>query len=154
MRCPYCAGDDDRVVDSRAVEDGSATRRRRECLRCHRRYSTYERVEPQPLVVRKRDGRAEPFDAAKLRSGMAKATLLPIGHDALQRGAARVEAAIRAQLRPEVTSEQVGEEVLTALRSLDEVAYVRFASVYKEFRDVAEFVDEISTLAKPKPPTA
>jgi transcriptional repressor NrdR len=148
MRCPHCAADTDRVVDSRAVEGGNGIRRRRECQACGRRYSTYERVEQQTLLVRKRTGETEPFDAAKLRAGMAKATTLPIGHAALQRAAARAESRVRALGRSEVSSERVGQEVLDALRSLDPVAYMRFASVYKGFTSTEDFRRELEELER------
>jgi transcriptional repressor NrdR len=146
VRCPHCETDDDRVVDSRAVEGGKGVRRRRECQACGQRFSTYERIEPQALCVRKRNGEVEPFDAAKLRAGMAKATTLPIGHAALQAAAARVESRVRALGQTEVTSERVGAEVLAALRDLDPVAYMRFASVYKGFTSTADFRRELAEL--------
>ncbi len=146
MRCPQCHIDDDRVVDSRSVEGGASVRRRRECNSCGQRFSTYERVEQQTLCVRKRTGELEPFDAAKLRSGMAKATTLPIGHAALQRAATRVEARVRALGQVEVSSERVGKEVLDALRALDPVAYMRFASVYKGFTSTEDFRRELAQL--------
>ncbi len=146
MRCPQCHIDDDRVVDSRSVEGGASVRRRRECNSCGQRFSTYERVEQQTLCVRKRTGELEPFDAAKLRSGMAKATTLPIGHAALQRAATRVEARVRALGQVEVSSERVGSEVLDALRALDPVAYMRFASVYKGFTSTEDFRRELAQL--------
>jgi transcriptional repressor NrdR len=146
VRCPQCHIDDDRVVDSRSVEGGASVRRRRECNSCGQRFSTYERVEQQTLCVRKRTGELEPFDAAKLRSGMAKATTLPIGHAALQRAATRVEARVRALGQVEVSSERVGKEVLDALRALDPVAYMRFASVYKGFTSTEDFRRELAQL--------
>jgi transcriptional repressor NrdR len=146
VRCPHCEADDDRVVDSRAVESGKGIRRRRECVACGQRFSTYERVEQQALVVRKRDGDVEPFDSAKLRAGMAKATTLPIGHAALQAAAARVEARVRALGQAEITSERLGQEVLDALRRLDPVAYLRFASVYKGFTSTEDFRRELELL--------
>lgn len=151
MRCPHCEVDADRVVDSRAVEGGKGIRRRRECRDCGGRFSTYERIEQQALCVRKRNGDIEPFDAAKLRAGMAKATTLPIGHAALQQAAARVEARVRALGQSEVSSERVGEEVLDALRGLDPVAYMRFASVYRGFTSTEDIRRELERLERSVP---
>jgi transcriptional repressor NrdR len=148
VRCPHCEVDADRVVDSRAVEGGKGVRRRRECRGCGARFSTYERIEQQALCVRKRNGELEPFDAAKLRAGMAKATTLPIGHVALQQAAARVESRVRALGQSEVTSQQVGEEVLDALRGLDPVAYMRFASVYRGFTSTQDIRRELERLER------
>ena len=146
MRCPQCGEDRDRVVDSRSAEHGRAVRRRRECRGCGSRFSTVERTEHGGLTVRKRSGRTEPFDEAKLRSGMARATNLPLGHSALLQAASEVEARIRAPGRGEVTSDDVGEAVLAALRRLDTVAYLRFASVYRRFASLQDFRDELDVL--------
>ena len=147
MRCPYCSADGDRVVDSRAAEDGAAVRRRRACRSCGQRFSTFERVEQPALVVRKRDTRLEPFDRDKVRAGIEKATAnLPVDGHAVRRAVAGVEARLRATGRREVTSEQVGAEVLSALRALNTVAYVRFASVHKGFTSAEDFARELSRL--------
>lgn len=153
MRCPYCDGDADRVIDSRPAEQGRAIRRRRSCTTCGQRYSTYERVELSELTVRKRGGVVEPFDATKIAAGMSKATAnLPIDGKRVREAAARVEARIRALGRIEVSGERVGAEVLEALRDLDHVAYMRFASVYKSFTSPEDFRRELATLEKASPP--
>lgn len=151
MRCPVCASLDDKVVDSRAAEDGGAIRRRRECLHCGRRFTTYERVEDVALTVVKRDGTRQPFDRAKVASGVrSSAKNLPLVQARAEEIAADVEEAARLD-GPEVTSEQVGVLVLARLRELDPVAYVRFASVYKGFTDPADFTREIRLLGKRDP---
>ena len=148
MRCPGCQAPDDRVVDSRQADDGAAIRRRRECLACGRRFTTFERVEEVPLVVRKRGGRREPFDRSKVVAGMrAAAKNRPVEAPRLEAVAAEVEEELRLA-GGEVTSREVGLAVLTRLRELDEVAYVRFASVYRSFRDLDEFLDELGKLVK------
>ena len=148
MRCPWCGVDDDRVVDSRPADGGSAIRRRRQCAACGRRFSTYERVERVGLMVRKRDGTVEPFDREKLTSGIGKATKnRPVSSIELEGVVDRIEGRLRRK-GPEVTSEQVGIEVLQALRKLDEVAYLRFASVYKDFQELTDFERELGTLLK------
>lgn len=147
MRCPYCGTDDDRVVDSRSSEDGTAIRRRRECRSCTQRFSTYERAEQLAVSVRKRSGVLEPFDRAKITAGMDKATKnLAVEGAALRRAVARVEARIRALGSREVASAVVGAEVLSALRELDPVAYMRFASVYKGFTSAEDFARELADL--------
>ena len=146
MQCPQCGDDRDRVVDSRRAENGAAVRRRRECLTCATRFSTVERGERARLVVRKRSGRGEPFDQAKLRSGMAKATNLPLGHPALREATREVEDAVHTSGHGEVSSDEIGEAVLAALRRLDPVAYLRFASVYRRFATLQDFRDELALL--------
>lgn len=147
MRCPYCGASHDRVVDSRAAEAGAAIRRRRHCDACDQRFSTYERVEQVALVVAKRDGSIEPYSRAKVMAGFAKATAnLDVDADAVSRSAARVEAWVRGLGQRTVPSGVVGEAVLQALRDLDPVAYVRFASVYKGFTSAEDFRRELATL--------
>lgn len=154
VRCPYCAADEDRVIDSRPVEDARAIRRRRRCLACDQRFSTYERIEHAPLWVRKRSGDVQPFDARRIVDGMAKAaTALDLDDHALQRAAAQVEARVRAAYAGEVPSEAIGSEVLAALRALHHVAYVRFASVYKGFTSTDDFVRELASLGESPPQT-
>jgi transcriptional repressor NrdR len=149
-----CSSLDDKVVDSRQADDGLAIRRRRECLACGRRFTTFERVEEAALIVVKRSGHAEPFDRAKVVGGLRAATKnRPITEEQMESVAAEVEESVR-MLGPEVTSQQVGMAVLDRLRVLDEVAYVRFASVYKGFEDVDDFQREVGLLTKatePKP---
>jgi transcriptional repressor NrdR len=146
MRCPYCRDADTRVVDSRDAEGGTAVRRRRECTTCSQRFTTFERMDSVPLVVVKRDGAREPFDRAKVISGIGKACAnRPVTDDDLLRICDEVEEAARSR-GAEVTSAVIGGEVLKRLGEIDEVAYVRFASVYQEFSDVAEFERVIQEL--------
>ena len=147
MRCPFCKRDDSKVLDSRESAEGAVTRRRRECLGCHKRFTTYERVEElMPLVVKK-DGRREPYDREKLISGLQKAVeKRPVSMDQLEALVAEVEARVLERGEKEVPSSLLGEEVMRRLRALDQVAYVRFASVYRSFRDIEEFMDELKGL--------
>ncbi len=152
VRCPYCAEDDDKVVDSRANDDGTAIRRRRECLACGHRFTTFERCEEVALVVVKRSGDRVPFDRAKVEAGVrAAAKGRPIDDGRAAELAREVEDDLRAQ-GAEVTSQQVGLAVLDRLRDVDEVAYVRFASVYKDFDDAADFQRELRLLTKDTEP--
>jgi transcriptional repressor NrdR len=161
VRCPFCGSvDDDRVVDSRESQDGTTIRRRRACAACGRRFTTFERVEEAPLLVLKRDGSREQFDLAKLVSGLEKATKnRPIASERILRIASDIEETIRARGQREVESQEIGIEVLNALRDLDAVAYMRFASVYKDFQDSDDFERELDTLESlrkatpPKPRT-
>jgi transcriptional repressor NrdR len=162
VRCPYCQQTDDKVVDSRTADDGAAIRRRRECLVCGRRYTTYERVEDMPLMVVKRSGASEPFNRTKLVTGIRHAvTGRPIDAATVEAMAATIEEELRAQ-GPDVSSDVVGRAVLDRLRQLDDVAYLRFASVYKGFEDLADFQREVGELQElglrkltdPKPPAA
>ena len=152
MRCPWCGAAEDRVIDSRSADGGSAIRRRRECLACGRRFTTYERLEQSGLVVVKRDGHKEPFDRAKVVAGVAKAIknrpVTPVQVDAL---AAKVEEKLRKK-GPVVTSQEVGLETLGLLRALDDVAYLRFASVYKDFQEVTDFERELGLLLQKRVP--
>jgi len=151
VRCPVCSSLDDKVVDSRQADDGAAIRRRRECLACGRRFTTFERLEEAVLVVVKRSGHSEPFDRAKVVGGLRAATKnRPITEEQMESVAAEVEETLR-MLGPEVTSQQVGMAVLERLRVLDEVAYVRFASVYKGFEDVDDFQREVALTKATQP---
>ena len=151
MRCPWCGADDDRVVDSRPAGGGSAIRRRRACRACGRRFSTYERVERVDLLVRKRDGTVEPFDREKVTAGITKATKnRPVSAVDVDRLVDRLEERLRRR-GPQVTSQQVGVEVLQQLRKVDEVAYLRFASVYKDFQELTDFERELGSLLKREP---
>jgi transcriptional repressor NrdR len=145
MRCPYCRENDDKVVDSRLADDGGAIRRRRECLACGRRFTTYERVEDVSLVVRKRSGVTEPFDRTKLRAGIERAATGRLDEPAIDNAVADIEEELRA-LGGEVASDRVGVAVLDRLQALDHVAYLRFASVYKGFEDLADFEREVGAL--------
>ena len=149
MRCPFCGEDNDRVIDSRVSHDGYAIRRRRECVDCKRRFTTYERIEEFELKVVKKGGVREPFDAEKLRQGLAKACWKrPISDDQISSIVSEVERDIYASCDTEVDSSRLGEIVMQILRKLDQVAYVRFASVYREFQDVRDFVDELQPMLK------
>ncbi len=152
MRCPYCEADDDKVVDSRPVDGGSAVRRRRECVNCGRRYTTNERTVELPLMVVKRSGLKEPFDRAKLTSGIGKALADGVvSAEALHAIVAEIEEDARAA-GPEVATESLGMAVLERLRVLDPVSYLRFASVYKGFDAVADFEREVVALRKTTAP--
>ncbi|HEX6310439.1 MAG TPA: transcriptional regulator NrdR [Acidimicrobiia bacterium] len=154
MRCPYCRGNDDKVVDSRPADEGATIRRRRECLVCGRRFTTYERLEELPLLVVKRSGTREPFDREKLAAGIGRAvTNRPIEAGTVDVIAAEIEEEVRGE-GPEVASERLGVAVLERLRLLDDVAYLRFASVYKGFENLDDFEREVGELQKttaPKP---
>ena len=152
MRCPWCQSLDDRVVDSRLAEDGGAIRRRRECTACGGRFTTYERLEEAPLWVLKRGGQREPFDRAKVIAGVRAATKnRPVTEDELDALAQDVEDALRG-IGAEVSSQQIGVAVLERMRELDDVAYLRFASVYKGFEDVGDFQREVGLLTKTTAP--
>jgi transcriptional repressor NrdR len=151
VRCPYCQANDDKVVDSRLADDASAIRRRRECIACGRRYTTYERVEELALVVRKRSGAFEPFDREKLRAGIERAASGRLDSAAVATLVSTLEEELRAS-GAEVTSERVGLGVLEHLRALDPIAYLRFASVYKGFEDLADFEREVGELQKTTAP--
>jgi len=144
MKCPFCQSDNDRVIDSRTSEDGSATRRRRQCLKCKRRYTTYERIEGTTVKIIKKDGAREPFDHGKIKRGLEKACWKrPISNIQLEAIIAEVEEELETSYDAEVESRELGELVMEQLRHLDQVAYVRFASVYRQFEDVHDFVDEL-----------
>jgi transcriptional repressor NrdR len=153
VRCPFCRENDDKVVDSRVGEDGAAIRRRRECLACGRRFTTYERIDEVPVVVVKRSGEREPFDRMKIVVGLrAAAKSRPLSDDQLEAVAADVDDQLRLAGAGDVPSERIGLLVLDHLRDLDHVAYMRFASVYKGFDDAAEFEREITLLTKETAP--
>lgn len=151
MRCPFCRSLDDKVVDSRLAEEGGAIRRRRECLGCSRRYTTFERIEGLPLVVRKRSGIAEPFDRAKLQAGIERAATGRIDDDVVVRMVDEIEEEVRDR-GAQVASDQIGVAVLERLRVLDAVAYLRFASVYKGFEGLEDFEREVVELQKTTAP--
>ena len=147
MKCPFCAHPDDKVVDSRTIKDGELIRRRRECLSCTQRFTTYERIEEIPLMVAKKDGRREPFDRSKIVIGILKACeKRPVSIEQIEDLVDRIEKSINSSMEKEVSSEKIGAMVMDELRNLDEVAYVRFASVYRQFRDIDEFMDVLKTL--------
>jgi transcriptional repressor NrdR len=152
VRCPACSSVDDKVVDSRLADDGVAIRRRRECLRCGRRFTTFERLEESPLTVIKRSGQRQPFDRAKVVQGIrAAAKNRPISAGQMETLAAEVEELMRLE-GADVTSQQVGLAVLDQLRTVDDVAYLRFASVYKDFADIGDFEREVGLLTKSTEP--
>ena len=149
MKCPFCDDVEDKVVDSRMAKEGEVIRRRRECLSCKRRYTTYERVEETMPAVVKKDGRREPFDRTKIVFGLKKACeKRPISTTTIEAVTGRIEKRIQELGETEVDSTMVGEEVMKELSQLDQVAYVRFASVYREFKDIDQFMDEIKALAQ------
>jgi transcriptional repressor NrdR len=151
--CPWCGGIDDKVVDSRPAERGEAIRRRRQCLSCGRRFTTYERVEALGLMVVKRDGATEPWDREKMLAGIRKALVnRPVTEEQVASITARIEGRLRRK-GPRVTSQQVGIEVLQNLQKVDQVAYLRFASVYKDFQEVGDFERELGLLLQKKDPT-
>lgn len=152
MRCPSCGTDDDRVVDSRPVDGASAVRRRRECQACTTRFTTFERLEQAPMMVRKRSGAVVPFDRTKVLEGMARAAKSRIPGPRLAEIAMDVEQALRESADGEITSEDVGLQVLAELRDVDQVTYVRFASVYKDFQGPEDFQKELHSLRKEDPP--
>ncbi|WP_242336893.1 MULTISPECIES: transcriptional regulator NrdR [Anaeromyxobacter] len=152
MRCPWCGHLEDRVVDSREAQEGQATRRRRECLGCARRFTTYERIEEILPHVVKKDGRREPFDRKKIVEGVARACQKrPVSAEQIEALVAGVERQVQELGEREIRTVAIGEAVMQRLRKLDEVAYVRFASVYRAFRDVGEFMTELEGLARREP---
>ena len=149
MKCPFCDELEDKVVDSRMAKEGEVIRRRRECLACRRRYTTYERVEEILPMVVKKDGRRESFDRTKILSGLKKACeKRPISTATIEAVTDRIEKRIHEMGETEIESRIVGEELMKELHQLDQVAYVRFASVYREFKDIDQFMDELKTLAQ------
>jgi len=149
MRCPFCNHLEDRVVDSRLSKEGESIRRRRECLKCEGRFTTYERIEEVLPLVIKKDGRREPFDRQKILQGLKKACeKRPISIATLEEVANRIEKETQELGVKEVQSTHIGEQVMNALHHLDQVAYVRFASVYREFKDINEFLEELKDLLK------
>ena len=144
MRCLHCGYKEDKVVDSRATQQGSAIRRRRECLKCGKRFTTYEYIEEVSLMAIKKDGRREPFDRKKILSGVMKACeKRPISLEKMEEIVIQVERAIQKKSDREVSSSRIGELVMEKLKVLDDVAYVRFASVYRQFKDVGQFMEEL-----------
>jgi transcriptional repressor NrdR len=147
MKCPFCHADNDRVIDSRASHDRFAIRRRRQCLGCKRRFTTYERIEGAAIKVVKKDGTREPFDRIKIKQGLEKACeKRPISDEQLETIVTSVENEVEAKFESEVESRHLGDLVMAHLRDLDQVAYVRFASVYRQFEDVHDFVSELKAM--------
>lgn len=153
MKCPFCAHKEDKVVDSRATAEESAIRRRRECLKCGKRFTTYEYIEEVSLLVIKKDGRREPFDRKKVLSGIIKACeKRPIGTEKMEDIEVQVERAIQKKSDREISSSKIGELVMEKLKALDDVAYVRFASVYRQFKDVGQFMVELKDILNKEKP--
>ena len=151
MRCPFCGYAESKVIDSRPAEEGATIRRRRECLACQKRFTTYEIMERLPLVVVKRDGSRQTFDKIKVMNGMLRACeKRPVSLQALEKIADEIEQELQNSLEREVTTTEIGEMVMSKLKLVDEVAYVRFASVYRQFKDVNTFFDELSKLIDKK----
>ncbi|HEY8966597.1 MAG TPA: transcriptional regulator NrdR [Candidatus Methylacidiphilales bacterium] len=147
MKCPKCGSQQDRVVDSRPLKDGAAIRRRRECIDCSYRFTTYEEVEGEDLRVQKRDGRYEPFDRRKLMTGLEKACeKRPVSRETIEKAVDTIVEDLRRKFNDEIPTTAIGEAMMHHLREIDEVAYVRFASVYKKFRDIKEFVSTVESL--------
>ncbi|MFC1754183.1 transcriptional regulator NrdR [Thermoproteota archaeon] len=149
MKCPFCKHKNDKVIDSRMSSDGISIRRRRECLKCNRRFTTHEYIEKDSLLVVKKDGRREQFDNKKILSGIIKACeKRPISLEKMEEAAAEIERLIHKNFDREINSRDIGEFVITKLARLDDVAYVRFASVYRQFKDVNQFMQELKTMFK------
>ena len=147
MKCPFCGCEDSRVIDSRSVEEGASIRHRRECPRCGRRFTTYEKYEQIPLLVIKRDGRGEMFDSKKILAGLLRAfEKRPFTYEQIQSLTNQIENEIRASGENEVKSTKIGEVVMAHLEKIDQIAYVRFASVYRQFADVNSFMQEIQNM--------
>ena len=147
MRCPYCSYSESKVIDSRPAEEWTTIRRRRECLSCGKRFTTYEIMERLPLMVIKRDGRRQSFDRMKVIGGMVKACeKRPVPMDQIERIANEIEQELQSSLEREVSSAQIGEMIMDRLKDLDQVAYVRFASVYRQFKDINTFLEELNKL--------
>lgn len=150
MRCPFCKTDNDKVIDTRPSEDGSDIRRRRECLQCGKRFTTHERLEEMPIRVIKKSGRREPFDRSKILTGVTRAVeKRSISQETVDQLVNAIEREILDTADREISTKDIGELVMTRLRSMDEVAYVRFASVYREYQALDEFINEIRTFAPP-----
>jgi len=151
MKCQYCNYIESKVVDSRPTDDGNSIRRRRECLSCGKRFTTYEKVELTPLFVVKRDGRREAFDSQKIKAGILHACdKLPVSMQQIDDIVGRIEQQANSSMEGEITSERIGDMVMAELKNLNDVAYVRFAAVYRKFTDVATFMDELQKLVDEK----
>ncbi len=147
MKCPFCSFDEDKVIDSRSSNEGKSVRRRRECISCKKRFTTYEYVEEAPLMVIKKDGRREPFDRNKVLSGILKACeKRPVSMEKVEATVDKVEKDLQKTFDKEVKAQSVGELVMEHLHKLDEVAYVRFASVYRQFKDINQFMKELKEI--------
>jgi len=147
LKCPYCSYEESKVVDSRSTEDDMAIRRRRECLKCAKRYTTYEKIEDIPILVIKKDARREYFNKSKIINGLLKACQKrPVSRAQIEHVAEDIEKQLSNQMLTEVKADYIGEMIMDSLKELDEVAYVRFASVYRQFKDINTFMEEIKNL--------
>ncbi|MBE7050775.1 MAG: transcriptional regulator NrdR [Ruminococcaceae bacterium] len=151
MKCPYCEYLESKVIDSRPIDDGSSIRRRRECLKCEKRFTTYEQIESVPLVIIKKDGKRQVYNRQKLLNGLLRACeKTPVSFAQIENMVLEIESVLNNSLDREVTSTEIGELVMDKLKVLNDIAYVRFASVYREFRDVNSFMEELSSLIRSK----
>lgn len=147
MRCPFCSNPESKVIDSRPADEGASIRRRRECLACHKRFTTYEMMESLPLMVVKKDGSRQSFDRNKVLSGLIRACeKRPVSFDTLENIVNEVEQSLQNELKQEISSAEIGELVMDKLKKVDQVAYVRFASVYRQFKDIDTFMAELNKL--------
>lgn len=151
MRCPHCGFKDSKVIDSRPAEEGSTIRRRRECISCKKRFTTYEKIEQTPIMVIKKDGNRQAFDRDKIINGMIKSCeKRPVSVSDIENSVDEIEKNIENSLKKEISSLEIGDMVMDELRKLDEVSYIRFASVYREFKDLESFVSELENIKKEK----
>lgn len=151
MKCPYCGYQESKVVDSRPTDEGATIRRRRECINCKGRFTTYEKIEETPIMVVKKDGNRQAFNRNKIINGMIKSCeKRPVSRDNIENAANNIEKQLQNSLKKEITSEEIGNMVMKELKELDEVSYVRFASVYRQFKDVQSFFDELEDIMKQK----
>ncbi|MBS6610227.1 MAG: transcriptional regulator NrdR [Peptoniphilus harei] len=151
MKCPFCGCDDSKVLDTRPTDEGYTIRRRRECLNCQKRFTTYEKIEKSPIMVIKKDGNRQAFDREKIIRGMIKSCeKRPVSISEIEDAVNNIEKRIENSMRKEITSLEIGDMVMDELKDLDEVSYVRFASVYREFKDLQSFMDELKNFVKKK----
>ncbi|WAM32624.1 transcriptional regulator NrdR [Caldicellulosiruptor naganoensis] len=151
MRCPYCGYEDSKVVDTRPADEGRTIKRRRECLKCQKRFTTFEKVERQPVLVIKKDNRREEFDRSKILNGIIKACQKrPVSIEQMNKIVDEIENEIYNSMRDEISSREIGEMVMEKLKKLDEISYVRFASVYRQFKDINTFIEELQKLLTEK----
>ena len=151
MRCPFCSHPESKVIDSRPAEEGSSIRRRRECLACHKRFTTYETMECLPIMVVKKDGSRQSFDRNKVLGGLIRACeKRPVPYSVLESMVSEIEQVLQNKMEREISSSEIGELVMERLKKIDEVAYVRFASVYRQFKDINTFLDELNKLLTEK----
>lgn len=151
MKCPYCSSLDSKVVDSRPTDDGQVIRRRRECINCKQRITTYEKIEEIPIIIVKKDGNRESYNRMKVLNGIIRACeKRPVSMDQMERLIDQIEIRMHSSMEKEIHSELIGELVMSGLKDLDEVAYVRFASVYRQFKDINTFINELTKLLKEK----